>query len=102
MHENVANEDPSVAPHAPRRHSLMGSCNTPEGIYRQRSIRALVSSENGDGPQSSSRRTTTVPRRMSTGGNAGCRDLGGRRPSASANVYTGETIAAIGGATIKW
>ena len=100
---------PSTDPRrAPRRHSLMGGMpQSADGMQRQRSARGLMPDSSEETPQAS-RRTTMVPRRMSTGGNpTGCRDLGtGSRSSAAtagtSHCLTGETIAAMGGATIRW
>ena len=85
----------------PRRHSLMGEMPA-DGMHRQRSTRGLGAENSDEGQGPTTRRTTMVPRRMSTGGNS-CRDLGvsSRAPVTSASL-TGETIAAMGGATIRW
>mmetsp|Transcript_1750 Transcript_1750/g.3837 ORF Transcript_1750/g.3837 Transcript_1750/m.3837 type:complete len:435 (-) Transcript_1750:80-1384(-) len=86
----------------PRRHSLMGDYHGGEGMHRQRSTRGLGdSTQEGGG----SRRTTTIPRRGSAGANG--TEMGSHRPSnnnttSSSAKLTGESIAAMGGATIRW
>lgn len=107
-----AAESSSSARRTPRRHSLMGNYHGGEGMHRQRSSRGLAGDNKGVGDHhnTSGRRTTTIPRRGSA--NGACNNdmnSGDHRQLASVSndgpstaTLTGETIAAIGGATIRW